>query len=240
MVDSNKRVIFKMMFDSQEEDSNINLTENDNQINKTDLEKMYDDVQNRIKYEKVFKKIGYKRTYFWKENEDSGFDLFVPKDITFKKNQTILIDFGVKCEMVEGFFGKTPEEYCPWSVESESENCDYDLLCSKFDEMINNFDNIPYYLYARSSIYKYDLLMMNNVGIIDKGYRGNIKACVKWVGNEETNDISHPNYSETFTLKKGTRICQICHPYLKPFNTMRVEKLSESVRGAGGHGSTGK
>ena len=78
------------------------------------------------------------------KNEDSGFDLIVPEDYTFKLNDTRLVDFRISCEMLK--------------VNKEEES------------------NVAYYLYPRSSIYKSDLVMMNNVGIIDKGYRGNIKA----------------------------------------------------------------
>ena len=42
--------------------------------------------------------------------------------------------------------------------------------------MLNNDKNIGYYLYPRSSISKTPLILANSVGIIDSGYRGNIKA----------------------------------------------------------------
>ena len=44
--------------------------------------------------------------------------------------------------------------------------------------MVNDDTNeiLPYYLYARSSFSKYPLIFSNSVGIIDKGYRGNIKG----------------------------------------------------------------
>lgn len=255
--------ILNIVFDIPKEEyrnSYHNLDQENNNLSpeKTDFEKMYDTVSNRDKYTKLCRynceftngdkvNLDLERTYCWMKNEDSGFDLFVPKDITFKLGETILVDFGVKCEMLEGNF---QEDFCVDRANCKELNYsdqvsfnynDYknDSNWVSFKNQFDNFENIAYYLYARSSIYKYDLIMVNNVGIIDKGYRGNIKACIKWVGNHETNNPAHPNYSETFTLKKGTRICQICHPSLKPFNTIRVNKLSESKRGEGGHGSTG-
>ena len=49
-------------------------------------------------------------------------------------------------------------------------------------EMLNDEkDNISYSLYARSSISKTPLILANSVGIIDAGYRGSIKAAVKYI-----------------------------------------------------------
>ena len=140
--------------------------------------------------------------FVFHKNEDSGFDLFVPRDYTFRKNQTILINLDISCSM----------------------------LSSQ-----NNYQrNVAYYLYPRSSIYKYDLVMMNTTGIIDMGYRGNIKVPLKWIGNNETEP------SDTFLLKAGTRVCQICSDSLEPFDTYEVEQLTDSKRGTGGFGSTGE
>lgn len=136
------------------------------------------------------------------KNEDSGFDLFVSRDYTFKKNQTILVDLDISCEMIH-----TTEK---------------------------GLRNVAYYLYPRSSIYKYDLVMMNSTGIIDRGYRGNIMVPLKWLGNSDTNP------SEKFTLDAGTRVCQICSDSLEPFDTYEVDHLTDSERGVGGFGSTGK
>ena len=45
-----------------------------------------------------------------------------------------------------------------------------------YDEKKNNWEPTGYYSYPRSSISKTPLLLANNVGIIDSGYRGNIKV----------------------------------------------------------------
>ena len=87
------------------------------------------------------------------------------------------------------------------------------------------FDN-GYYLYARSSISKTPLMMANSVGIIDSGYRGEIKAAVKNFSNEP------------YTVVKGTKLFQICMYNLKPFNVNIVESINETIRGEGGFGST--
>jgi dUTP pyrophosphatase len=97
--------------------------------------------------------------------------------------------------------------------------------------MVDNMTGLTtgYYLYPRSSIYKYPFYMANSVGIIDSGYRGDIKAMVK------TNDLN-------YRIKQGSRIFQICAPDLSP---LRVKVLSEgdnlpnSSRNANGFGSSG-
>jgi dUTPase len=52
--------------------------------------------------------------------------------------------------------------------------------------------------------------------------------------------IPNKKYKETFKLEKGTRIVQICSANLDPLNHKMVESLSETKRGSGGFGSTGK
>ena len=88
----------------------------------------------------------------------------------------------------------------------------------------------PYYLYARSSIYKTPFSLANNVGIIDAGYRGNICAA-----------LHNTNHNSESLVNMGTRMTQICMPGLCPNVHVRmVTKLSNTSRGAGGFGSTGQ
>lgn len=92
--------------------------------------------------------------------------------------------------------------------------------------------NSGYYLYPRSSICKTPLRMANSVGIIDIDYRGEIKAPV---------DFKFDELMESYTVTKGTRLFQICHPSLKPikFNMVHECELDLTIRGDGGFGSTG-
>ena len=83
-----------------------------------------------------------------------------------------------------------------------------------------------YYLYPRSSISKTTLRLSNSVGIIDYGYRGDIIACVDNIGDED------------ITIKKGSRMFQLCFPDLKPF-TFNLKSLESHDRGNSGFGSTG-
>lgn len=111
----------------------------------------------------------------------------------------------------------------------ETKFVNFGIKCEMLDCVGNN---VSYYLYPRSSISKTPLILHNSVGIIDAGYRGNIIAALKFLPDGTDN--------QTYTLKKGTRICQICSGDLKPLNHQLVEQLSETKRGEGGFGSTGK
>jgi dUTP pyrophosphatase len=98
----------------------------------------------------------------------------------------------------------------------------------------NNFTNPQaFYVYPRSSMSKTPLILSNHVGIIDSGYRGWLHGAFKYFPSSN---------SETFTIEKHTRLLQICHPTLRPFNVTIVHDenvLSKTNRGSGGFGSTG-
>ncbi len=95
-------------------------------------------------------------------------------------------------------------------------------------EAIEGDSNLSYYLYPRSSIIKTPLRLSNSVGIIDSGYRGDIIACV--------DNIKTVPYE----IKQGDRLFQICAGDLRPFEYILVDDLSNTRRGSGGFGSTGR
>jgi dUTP pyrophosphatase len=88
-----------------------------------------------------------------------------------------------------------------------------------------------FYLYPRSSIYKTNFRLANNVGIIDSGYRGNLKVALDCRQCHRDNDSTK--------ILPGTRLFQICMPTLEPFEVKLVRELNTTERGEGGHGSTG-
>ena len=63
---------------------------------------------------------------------------------------------------------------------------------------------------------------------MDSGYRGEFMVPVD------------NNSDEDYMITPGDRLFQVVHPLLIPFTTNIVEKLSDSERGEGGFGSTGK
>ena len=95
-------------------------------------------------------------------------------------------------------------------------------------EMTDEYLPVSFMLVPRSSISKTPLRMSNSIGIIDSGYRGEIMASVDNISNED------------YMITPGQRLFQIVHPTLYPFNTDVVNELSETERGDGGFGSTGK
>lgn len=121
----------------------------------------------------------------------------------------------------------------------------------EFDDYSGNF-KFFLLLYPRSSIIKTNLLLNNSVGVIDSGYRGNIKVCFKYITQPEDMKIVEGKTIEGKDAKgivssinpqriyqKGDKIAQLI-PCNHNFMTIDfVDQLSESNRGEGGFGSTG-
>ena len=84
-------------------------------------------------------------------------------------------------------------------------------------------------VYARSGLAcKQDLAPANKVGVIDCDYRGEVMVAL------------HNHGKEARTVNGGDRIAQLV---IAPYYTAEfgeASELSETVRGAGGFGSTGK
>ena len=89
-------------------------------------------------------------------------------------------------------------------------------------------DGVAYFLFPRSSISKTPLRLSNSIGLIDGGYRGEIMAVV--------DNIKH----EANTIEPGQRLFQLVGMDGSPIHFKLVDELSESTRGEGGFGSTGK
>ena len=84
-------------------------------------------------------------------------------------------------------------------------------------------------VFPRSSIRKYELVLSNSVGVIDSGYRGEIQATFK-----------KENGLDSLAYKVGDRIAQIIIIPYPPIEFDEVAELSDTERGDGGFGSTGK
>lgn len=87
-------------------------------------------------------------------------------------------------------------------------------------------------LAARSSLgFKSTTLLTNSIGVIDSTYRGEIKARLINLGDTPV------------TIERGERFCQliITNCYLGNWHSVdKLEDLSETVRGQGGFGSSGR
>lgn len=117
------------------------------------------------------------------------------------------------------------------------------------------------FIFPRSSNHKSGLLLTNSVGVIDAGFRGEVTAKfasrikmvrptklwdrLRWFwgcemrgsySNITTNDI----FNKGTNYNIGDRVAQmVILPYPK-VEFVEVDELSETERGTGGYGSTGK
>ncbi len=96
-------------------------------------------------------------------------------------------------------------------------------------EATENGRNCSFWMLPRSSVAtKTPLMLANSMGLIDAGYRGELMGVFY-------------NTSDTpYVIDKGTRLLQICSASLMPVSFELVDTLSETSRGEGGYGSTGK
>jgi dUTP pyrophosphatase len=131
---------------------------------------------------------------------DSGFDLLCPSNVSV--DGLYFMDFQVKAAMYKS---ETP----------------IDLNNLEMDK----YTPSAYYLYPRSSISKTPFRLANSVGIIDRGYRGNVGAYFDCKEGE---------------IEEGQRLVQICSPTLDPFHVVLTDTLTMTDRGEKGFGSTGK
>lgn len=113
-----------------------------------------------------------------------------------------------------------------------------DLYASQISE--DEFENLCYktgistefpedyvgFLFPRSSITKYDLTLANSVGVLDSGFRGEIVVKFKKRGDN--------------IYKVGDKIAQLVFLEKPKVQIEITSELSESGRGLGGFGSTGK
>lgn len=84
-------------------------------------------------------------------------------------------------------------------------------------------------VYARSGLsIKHGLCMANGVGVIDSDYRGELRVPMINLGQEP------------YTIQPGERVAQLCIAPVWQAAFVQTEALSDTSRGAGGFGSTGK
>lgn len=98
-------------------------------------------------------------------------------------------------------------------------------------------------LRPRSSISKYNLVLANSVGLIDRGYRNQVLVRFKYIWNPEDYSISGdiilgtPNLTKIYN--KGDKICQLVPMETHDIDFRVMEYLDGEDRG-GGFGSTDK
>lgn len=75
---------------------------------------------------------------------------------------------------------------------------------------------------------KHSITVLNSPGTIDAGYRGEV--CI----------IAYNAGEEAYQVQRGDRIAQMVINELPDVTFLQVDELSETTRGHGGFGSTGK
>lgn len=128
--------------------------------------------------------------------------------------------------------------YCPEEVTikagslSNKVNLGVSCECSTALALSDTLVRVPvgYDLRLRSSTgLNTPLRLANGVGTIDRGYRGPICAIIDNLGQKD------------YKIEKGQRITQLVHPMmLANIACELVSELSDTKRGQGGMGSTGK
>ena len=154
--------------------------------------------------------------YLNNPHKDSGFDLYLPARNKTKSYSSVYYPDGT----VNSFHYQIGH--------NKTELIDLGIQCAAYQYSDNCIRPQPFYIYPRSSIYKTHIRLANNTGIIDSGYRGNLKAAFDNIKG----DIA--------SIPPFTRLLQICMPNLDPFQIEIVDDLDETNRGEGGFGSTGK
>jgi len=71
--------------------------------------------------------------------------------------------------------------------------------------------------------------VLNAPGLIDSGYRGELKVI-----------LLNTDREETFVVEPGERVAQLVVLPIGLFEPLEVEQLDSTERGHGGHGSTGR
>jgi dUTP pyrophosphatase len=136
-------------------------------------------------------------------DSNAGFDLYASDDVRVEQTPQF-IPFGIMVRLlkVQHFPGGTSNDY----LKTDSH----------------------FWLMPRSSIYKTGLMMANSTGVIDKSYRGELKAPV-W------------SMTANSQVARGDRLFQIVAPDMGWIRNVRiVNSMPLTERGEGGFGSTGK
>ena len=97
-------------------------------------------------------------------------------------------------------------------------------------------------IFPRSSVRKTGLDLSNSVGVVDSGYRGELQATFNKVfgGDRFYDETKNTEDTSNDFYKVGDRIAQIMIIPYPPIEFIEADELSNTERGEGGFGSTGK
>lgn len=90
-------------------------------------------------------------------------------------------------------------------------------------------DGFAGFIQPRSGLaYKHGVTVLNSPGLIDSGYRGELKVLL--INTDPETD---------FEVTRGERVAQLVIQAYEQLSFVEVDELVESTRGEGGFGSTG-
>jgi len=90
-------------------------------------------------------------------------------------------------------------------------------------------DGYAGFIQPRSGLaYKHGVTVLNTPGLIDSGYRGELKVLL--INTDPETD---------FEVTRGERVAQLVIQAYQEVNFVEVDELPDSERGLGGFGSTG-
>jgi dUTP pyrophosphatase len=93
-------------------------------------------------------------------------------------------------------------------------------------------------MFPRSSLSKTTMVLSNHVGVIDSGYRGEIKFRFKDLNMQQEFDGQW--YGDETVYEVGNKIGQLVILPYPQIELVETDELNESERGEGGFGSSGK
>jgi len=147
-------------------------------------------------------------------SEDSGVDLYVPEDYTFKLGETKFINLRIKCRMFDSNGKQVAYYLYPRSSISKTPL----ILANQVGIVDSNY---------RGSIISALRYLPS-------------ESDLEWITNNR--DLFRDKYEDPkeyiYKVTKGTRLVQICSPTLEPIVIKFVNSLDETERGSGGFGST--
>lgn len=175
---------------------------------------------------------------------DSGTDIRFPQEYVIPAGETVRIGLGVRACCLRGL---------PWGLTARS--CRTNDLVSWLTILVYCIGSLlfglrmffllaiihylvrtrpmPFMLYTRSSIGKTPLMLANSVGLIDVGYRGELKVQL------------YNRSSKAYTVRKGDALFQLVAPDAAPATYRLAEPpetrvyFAKTTRGESGFGSTG-
>lgn len=128
---------------------------------------------------------------------NSGFDIFIPEEIVIKSSsgkKNKHVDLEIKVEMFD----------VEYKMNSDVDN----------ENPVKTMTSTAFYVYPRSSFARSPLILSNKVGIIDSGCRDYLFGSFKLLSDDK----------KEHTIKKHSKLLQICHPLLLPIYVEMKER----------------